>query len=207
MVASRWPLTTVCAIFPMKRPALVRLVVLGLAALALSSCVTGKKKPKPAPATPRPDVPSYWKAEGVSGPPKIVIGLGEQRAYFYRGENVVGEAKISSGRAGFETPPGQYRVIQKDKDHVSNLYGDFIDEFSGEILKRNVDISKESPPDGMLFRGSKMPYFLRFYKGYGLHAGRLPGRRASHGCVRLPAFMAAHFFNNVEIGTPVVVEE
>lgn len=183
----------------------LRIAVLCLAGVVLSGCITAKKKQKPATSTPRPDVASYWKGEGVSGPPKIVIALGAQRAYFYRGDKVVGEAKISSGRSGFETPPGTYRVIQKDKDHVSNLYGDFVDEFSEEVVKSNVDISKENPPEGALFRGAKMPYFLRFHSGYGLHAGRLPGRRASHGCVRLPAFMAQHFFNNSEVGTPVVV--
>jgi lipoprotein-anchoring transpeptidase ErfK/SrfK len=191
----------------MNRVFLVRIGIVCMLLLALGGCISGKKKAKPAPATPRPDVPSYWKGEGASGPPKIVIALGEQRAYFYRGGKVVGEAKISSGRSGFETPPGTYHVIQKDKDHVSNLYGDFIDEFSGEVVKSNVDISKENPPDGTLFRGAKMPYFLRFQSGYGLHAGRLPGRRASHGCVRLPASMAEHFFNNSEVGTPVVVED
>jgi lipoprotein-anchoring transpeptidase ErfK/SrfK len=98
-------------------------------------------------------------------------------------------------------------VTQKDKDHVSNLYGEFIDEFSGEIVKRNVDISKENPPEGQLFQGSRMPFFMRFYHGYGLHAGQLPGGRASHGCIRLPGFMAEHFFNNCEVGTPVIVEE
>jgi hypothetical protein len=208
VIASRLMVTTVCAIFPkMKRVSFLRLTVLCLSLLALGGCLTMKKKPKPAPATPRPDLPSFWKPEGASGPAKIVIALGHQRAYFYRGDKVVGEAKISSGRAGFETPPGTYRVIQKDKDHVSNLYGDFIDEFSGEVVKSNVDISKENPPEGTLFRGAKMPYFLRFHSGYGLHAGRLPGRRASHGCVRLPSFMAEHFFNNSEVGTPVIVED
>ena len=97
-------------------------------------------------------------------------------------------------------------MLQKDKDHVSTLYGEFVDEVSGEVVKSNVDVSKESPPEGTLFEGAKMPYFLRIREGYGLHAGRLPGRRASHGCIRLPRSMAEHFFNNAESGTPVVVE-
>ena len=135
----------------------------------------------------------------------IKIGLSAQRATFYKGKHLVGETDISSGRDGFDTPPGRYHVIQKDKDHRSTLYGEFVDG-SGQVVKSNVDITKQSPPEGATFLGAKMPYFLRFRAGYGLHAGLLPGHRASHGCVRLPLVMAEHFFNNSSVGTPVVVE-
>jgi lipoprotein-anchoring transpeptidase ErfK/SrfK len=118
----------------------------------------------------------------------------------------VGETNISSGKKGFETPTGQFAVTQRNKDHVSNLYGDFVDE-AGEIVKKNVDMSKEQPPEGVMFVGAKMPYYLRFKDGYGLHAGRLPGYRASHGCVRLPREMARHFYEHSVAGTPVVVRE
>jgi len=51
-----------------------------------------------------------------------------------------------------------------------------------------------------------MPYFLRFNYGIGMHTGFLPGYAASHGCVRMPDFMAKKFFENTKIGTPVIVE-
>jgi len=177
--------------------------------LSTSACVTSppKKPATPPPATPAPAKrDSYWKGANLTGSPKIVVKLGEQRAYFYKGDELAGESRISSGRRGFETPTGVYKVIQKDADHVSNLYGNFVNE-AGEVVKSNVDVTKDKPPEGASFQGSKMPYFLRFHGGYGLHAGRLPGRRASHGCVRLPRFMAQHFYKNVSYGTPVIVED
>ncbi len=134
----------------------------------------------------------------------IVVSLSRQRAYFYKGATLVGESPISSGKKGFETPPGDYKVTQKDKDHQSNLYGDFVDD--GEnVIQSNVDTSKQATPEGASFRGAKMPFFLRFTGGYGLHAGVLPGHRASHGCVRLPRSMAEHFFNSAEVGMSVHV--
>lgn len=148
----------------------------------------------------------FWRDKNVSGPRKIVINLTAQRAYFLKGETLLGESNISSGRKGFETPPGRYRVIQKDKDHVSNLYGDYIDE-DGDIVQRNVDVTKDPRPDETEFAGAKMPYFLRFTRGYGMHAGNVPRYRASHGCIRLPSKMAQHFFEAAEIGTAVVVEQ
>lgn len=175
------------------------------AQFAWSGCVTAPPPKQPAPpAAAKPKPQTFWRSDGVTGSAKIVVYLKEQRAHFYKGETIVGDSPISSGRKGFETPPGDYRVTQKHKDHVSNLYGDYVDEW-GEVVKSNVDVTKDPAPEGTTFRGSPMPYFLRFHSGYGLHAGRLPGHRASHGCIRLPRTMASHFYENSSYGTPVSV--
>lgn len=177
-------------------------------ALSIIGCATPRKPAPAAPPVVAPDVrfTSHWNGEGLTGPPSIKVKLGEQRAYFYRGASLAGVSKISTGRRGFETPAGVYKITQKDRHHVSNLYGDYVDA-EGNVVKRNVDVTKESAPPDAVFRGAMMPYFLRFYRGYGMHAGRVPGYRASHGCVRLPSFMAKHFYENAALGTPVVVEE
>lgn len=165
----------------------------------------GHKKPVPASLTTTPKL-TFWKGDTVTGAPSIRIVLSEQRAYFYKGAQLVGESTISSGKKGFETPPGTYKVIQKDKDHISNMYGDYVDD-DGNIVQANVDVTKDPLPDDATFQGAKMPYFLRFTGGYGMHAGHLPGYRASHGCVRMPVAMAEHFFTAADIGTPVTVEQ
>lgn len=175
-------------------------------ALALGGCVT---PPPPKPVAIKHAVPvkkeSFWKGGGVKGEARIVIDLGGQRVYFYRGDTLVGESVVSTGKDGFETPAGEYKVIQKNKDHESNLYGQFVSS-DGEVIRSNVDMSKDKVPAGATFKGAKMPYFMRFHDGYGLHAGHVPGHRASHGCVRLPKEMAMHFFNNSELGTPVTLQ-
>lgn len=150
------------------------------------------------------DTVSYWDGDGVSGSPSITIDLGEQKAFFYKDNRLVGVSMISSGREGYATPPGQYKVIQKSKDHVSNLYGDYVDS-AGNVMVSNVGARRDPKPPGARFRGAPMPYFLRFHGGYGLHAGFLPGFPASHGCVRMPERMAQIFFANANHGTPVRV--
>jgi lipoprotein-anchoring transpeptidase ErfK/SrfK len=150
------------------------------------------------------DTVSYWDGDGVSGSPSITINLGEQKAFFYKDGRLVGVSMISSGREGYRTPPGQYKVLQKSKDHVSNLYGDYVDH-GGNVVVANVGVKRDPKPPGSKFRGAPMPYFLRFHGGYGLHAGFLPGFAASHGCVRMPERMAQIFFANVSHGTPVRV--
>ena len=160
---------------------------------------------KTALAAPHPK-PAYWRGDDFKGSPKIVVHLHEQRAYFYKGKHLVGASNISTGRKGYETPPGKYRVIQKDADHVSSEYGDYITE-DGFIVQRDISVRKDPQPPGTIFDGARMPYFLRFTGGYGMHAGFVPRYRASHGCIRMPAEMAKHFFHAAKEGTPVIVRE
>jgi lipoprotein-anchoring transpeptidase ErfK/SrfK len=180
-------------------------ILLPIILTALAACTTVSEQ-KPIVAVPPETKPqTFWNAAGIEGEPSIAVSISRQRAYFFKGGKLVGESPISSGRTGFDTPPGSYKVTQRDEKHVSNLYGDYVDE-EGNVVQSNVDVTKSASPDGAAFQGAKMPYFLRFTGGYGLHAGNLPGHRASHGCIRLPRSMAQHFFENAVIGMAVVVE-
>lgn len=68
------------------------------------------------------------------------------------------------GRAGLRTPAGTFRVYSEgDASCRSRIY-----------------------PRGCRGRQcSPMPYCMTFHQGNAFHAGDLPGRHASHGCVRL----------------------
>jgi lipoprotein-anchoring transpeptidase ErfK/SrfK len=147
---------------------------------------------------------SYWDGDGVSGPPSVVIYLKEQRAYFYKGDQLVGVSQVSAGREGHNTPMGNYKIMQKDHDHASNLYGDYVDG-AGNVIQKDVDIGKDPKPPGAIFKGAPMPFFMRITGGVGMHQGYLPGYPASHGCIRMPGKMAEAFYNNVEVGTPVQI--
>ena len=150
------------------------------------------------------DTISYWDGDNLGGKPSVKIKLSEQRAYFYKGGMLVGVSQLSTGREGTNTPSGTYSIIQKDKDHVSNQYGDFVDA-QGNVVVPNVSVKDQKPP-GTRFKGAPMPYFMRITPGgIGMHAGYLPGYPASHGCIRMPEFMAENFFRSVSTGTPVTI--
>jgi lipoprotein-anchoring transpeptidase ErfK/SrfK len=147
---------------------------------------------------------SYWDGDGVKGHPSIKIDLENQRAYFYKGNQMVGVSVVSTGREGYDTPPGEFRVVQKDVHHASSLYGDYVDR-SGQVVEQNVELGRDPRPRGTVFQGASMPYFLRIQGGIGMHAGYLPGYPASHGCIRLPRDMAVKFFEDASVGTPVEI--
>ncbi|GAB3056987.1 L,D-transpeptidase [Stenotrophomonas tumulicola] len=121
-----------------------------------------------------------WHPEiSPSGPIVLVVSLDEQRAYVYRNGIAIGLSTISSGKAGHETPTGVFTILQKDKDHRSNLYN-----------------------------SAPMPYMQRLtWDGIALHGGALPGHPASHGCVRLPQAFAQKLFGATQRGDTVVVAD
>jgi lipoprotein-anchoring transpeptidase ErfK/SrfK len=153
---------------------------------------------------PRPS--GYWNGDDVSGSPKIVVHLSEQKAYFYKGKHLVGESTVSTGKRGFGTPVGRYRIVSKDRDHVSSEFGDYVDD-AGSVVKSNIDVRKDSKPHGAHFDGARMPYCMHFNGGYAMHEGYVPPYAASHGCIRLPKGLAEHFFDAADEGTPVIVKE
>jgi len=165
-----------------------KLAVLGV--LALASCASV------------PELGGMMDRGGTKGR-KIVVNLKEQQATLFHQGKVVAVSPISSGREGKASPVGSFSVIEKDIDHRSSLYGNYVRD--GKIVKVNVDIRKGGRPAGSKFEGVPMPYFLRFNGAYGLHAGNVPGYPASSGCIRLPQRHAKRFYDAVRVGTPVVV--
>jgi lipoprotein-anchoring transpeptidase ErfK/SrfK len=192
-----------------------RLVVCYTVALAFTGFLTGCEEMETAGQTaanavraviPLPTPAGHWYGDDVSGSPRIVVHLAEQKAYFYKGKNLVGESTVSTGKRGFGTPVGHYHVVSKDRDHVSSEFGDYVDD-EGNIVKENIDVRKDSRPRGTHFDGARMPYCMHFNGGYAMHQGYVPPYAASHGCIRLPKEMAHYFFDAAHEGTPVIVKE
>lgn len=121
-----------------------------------------------------------WNPEvAPTGPVVIVVSLPEQRAHVYRNGLRIGVSTISSGKPGHETPTGTYPILQKRVEHYSNLYDN-----------------------------APMPHMQRLtWDGIALHAGRIPGYPASHGCVRLPKEFAKLVYGVTSHGTTVVVAD
>ncbi len=133
----------------------------------------------------------------------VEIDLATQMAYVIEDYKLVAETPISSGRTSHTTPTGSFKVVEKDLDHRSSLYGRIVDA-NGEVLVRDADSATEVP-EGGTFVQAPMRHFVRFDGAIGMHAGRLPGYAASHGCVRLPPEKARLIYNLVHVGTPVLV--
>lgn len=133
----------------------------------------------------------------------VEIDLEEQAAYLLRNGRPVLASPISSGRYGHLTKTGSFKVLEKERNHYSSLYGKIVDA-RGNTIVADADADMAVPRGGK-FIAAPMHYFMRFNGADGMHAGYLPGYPASHGCVRMPQEYAIAFFNSVSVGTPVTV--
>lgn len=135
----------------------------------------------------------------------VVVSLPKQRAYLMIGEQIVADSPISSGKTGHSTPSGNFSVLEKDPDHRSTIYGDFVDG-SGRVVRAGISAQIDSAPSGTHYVGAPMRWFMRLTgEGVGMHVGILPGYPASHGCIRMPSDGAKLFYDTVRVGTPVKV--
>lgn len=136
----------------------------------------------------------------------VRISLSRQRAFLMVGDQVYIDTPVSTGKRAGMTPTGTFSVMEKDPDHRSNIYGDFVD-VRGRIVRSGISLKVDSAPSGTRYRGAPMWWFMRLnHFGVGMHIGILPGYPASHGCVRLPAEIARLIYDKVRIGTRVVIE-
>jgi lipoprotein-anchoring transpeptidase ErfK/SrfK len=122
----------------------------------------------------------FWHPEvSPAGPLVMVVSIPDQRANVYRNGVIIGATTVSTGKKGHETPTGVFTVLEKDADHHSNVYNN-----------------------------APMPYMERLtWSGVALHAGKLPGYPASHGCVRMPYEFAKLLFGETHKGMTVVVSD
>ncbi|MEY2543315.1 MAG: hypothetical protein QOE81_776 [Verrucomicrobiota bacterium] len=174
-------------------------------------------KPAPAPLAPqRKAADLIRKQEGLkinqsllkqttTDNTHIVVSIPKQRAYLMIGEQIVIDAPISSGKRGHSTPTGHFSVLEKDPNHHSSLYGDYVDR-GGRTVRAGVSARIDSAPSGTHFQGAAMKWFLRLTgDGVGMHIGILPGYPASHGCVRESVDGAKLFYDHARVGTTVDV--
>ncbi len=113
---------------------------------------------------------------------EVLVDLSNQRAYAIENGFVIFEGRISSGKAGRETPNGEFTIMQKKRHHKSNLW---------------------PKPDG----GAKMPYMMRLTNsGIAMHLGYVPNKPASHGCIRLKKGFAQKMYKWARVGISVYVE-
>jgi lipoprotein-anchoring transpeptidase ErfK/SrfK len=133
----------------------------------------------------------------------VLINLTQQSAYLFENGRLALISPIASGKEGWGTPTGKFRVINKDLNHVSADFGLIVDAY-GRIADPNATPSTRVPP-GCRYLPAPMPDYMQFGRYFGMHGGYLPGYPASHGCVRMPSDLAAEFFSRVQVGTPVEI--
>lgn len=118
-----------------------------------------------------------WDEKGVpAGPLVITVDLKAQTLSVFRNGYEIGATVILYGADNKQSPTGTFPIIEKDADHVSNLY--------------------DAP----------MPYMLRLTNdGVAIHASDVKLGNATHGCIGVPLPFAKLLFDRAKLGDRVIV--
>lgn len=176
--------------------------------LGLSSCAHKVVEPPPPPEDPSKPKPLFeWKGDGVEGAKSVKIDIDQQKAFLYRDGVEVGWTTVATGIYSHPTPTGQFKVLEKTVAKRSNLWGKIYNS-NGKISVSDAKAGRDSVPEGGKFQGASMPYWMRLTgDGIGMHQGPIPrpGKRASHGCIRVHSGFVKTLYAFVDIGTPVAI--
>ena len=77
--------------------------------------------------------------------PAVIIDLTEQTAYLLEDGRVAFVSPIASGKDGWGTPIGSFRVISKDLNHQSGNFG-LVGDSYGRIVNPNATPGSYVPP-------------------------------------------------------------
>lgn len=110
---------------------------------------------------------------------QILVSKSDQSLALYENGEIIATSKVSTGKAGHETPSGIFSILEKRKYHESNIYS-----------------------------AAPMPFMQRLtWSGIALHEGKVPNYPASHGCVRLPSKFAKSLFGDTRTGVHVIITD
>jgi L,D-transpeptidase-like protein len=124
---------------------------------------------------PNPEKDGFGDA--TKGVLHLVVSIGSQRVTLFSNGVRVAQGPVSTGTPSHPTPMGVFSIIQKDRYHHSNIYGN-----------------------------APMYYMQRItWSGVAMHQGVLPGGPASHGCIRLSQGFAAALWPTTKLGVRVIV--
>jgi len=147
--------------------------------LAGAANFTKGKEVAPFPKELKPGDYVWHPEISPTGPVVVVISIPDQQLYVFRNGVRIGRSTVSTGTKKNKTPTGVFTILQRKVDHESSIY-----------------------------KGAKMPHMQRLtWDGIAIHAGRLPGYPASHGCVRLPLAFAERLYAETERGMLVVIAD
>ena len=124
---------------------------------------------------------------------RLLLNLKKRRVFVYQGQKIIASYPVAIGRPGWETPTGEFRVIQMVREPV------WEHPFTGQLVP-----SGKNNPLGARWIGfwTDGANFIGFH---GTPQENLIGWAVSHGCVRMRDRDIKALFEKVKIGTSVIV--
>ena len=149
------------------------------------------------PSVQEPKSEEFVQATTAANPKlatRLLLKLRERRVYVYQDDRVQARYPVAIGRPGWETPTGNFQVLDMQKNPA------WIHPFNGKVIPSGPDNPLGVRWVGFWTDGNN---FIGFH---GTPQENLIGQAVSHGCVRMRNKDIDALFEQVALGTPVIVE-
>jgi lipoprotein-anchoring transpeptidase ErfK/SrfK len=168
--------------------------------IAIPAVVTSTAQQPATPTVATPTVRSAITASTSQTPVidvvNLVLKLNEKKVYVYKGDKLITKYPVAIGKKGWETPTGEWQVMEKVTNPGWTSFKD------GKVIKPGSQSPLGQRWIGFWTDGKDMIGF------HGTPDVKSIGTAASHGCVRMLNKDVKALFPLVKVGTTVkVVEE
>jgi lipoprotein-anchoring transpeptidase ErfK/SrfK len=126
---------------------------------------------------------------------RLVVDLSEAKVYVYWGDQVLSSYPVAVGQPGWETPKGSFKVLQKQRNPV------WLQPITGELVPTGP---KNPLGDRWISFWSDKQHRIGFH---GTNNEDLVGEPVSHGCLRMKNKDIRAMYEQVAVGTSVVVRD
>ncbi|MFM7189448.1 MAG: L,D-transpeptidase family protein [Microcystaceae cyanobacterium] len=152
------------------------------------------------PVNPAPSAkPNTTAATSAPKPlaTRLVLDISDRKVYVYQEETVIASFPVAVGKKGWETPTGNFQVIQKTENPI------WENPWNGKKVPASLE-----GPIGVRWIG----FWTDGKNTIGFHGTprkheKFLGQAVSHGCVRMRNPDVVALFEMVQPGTPVIVKQ
>jgi L,D-transpeptidase ErfK/SrfK len=124
---------------------------------------------------------------------KLIVDLSDRQVYFYRYDTLIASYEIAVGRSGWETPTGEFKVINMRTNPA------WQHPFTKEVIPSGSGNPLGSRWIGFWSDGEQQLGF------HGTNEENLIGQAVSHGCIRLREADIQALFELVSLDIPVLI--
>jgi lipoprotein-anchoring transpeptidase ErfK/SrfK len=173
-------------------------VLFGSAGVLFSAA---RPEPKPIQVTPKPKVTRVSPATPVLTKAiaaisyRLVVDLSEAKVYSYWGNQLIASYPVAVGQTGWETPTGTFKVLHMQKNPI------WKQPITGDLIPAGPNNPLGDRWIGFWSDGRHQIGF------HGTNKEQLVGQAVSHGCLRMRNNDIRALYQQVNLGTRVVVRK
>ncbi|NEP11439.1 MAG: L,D-transpeptidase [Symploca sp. SIO2C1] len=126
---------------------------------------------------------------------QVVVDLSDTQVYLYWENRLLSSYPVAVGKSGWETPTGSFKVLHKQHNPV------WQQPITGDLIPTGPDNPLGSRWISFWSDGNHQIGF------HGTNNEQLVGQKVSHGCLRMRNADIEELYEQIRVGTPIIVQD